>query len=221
MVKQDIEIRAFHTELRTDENESRIIRGLAIPTESRSELLGGEFYEVIRKSAVNEDLIKDNDIRLFVNHDESQGTFGRSKRGKGSLKLSITDKGLEFETELPDNAYGNYLLDGIRRGDFDEMSFAFMVDKDEWKQNNDGTYERSVISFRLLSEISVLSCEAAYSATNVSTRSLDAFKEEIRAKEEAEKQAEEERIKQENLSKFEEVENQLNDLYKDFLNLAY
>ena len=56
-MNNNIEIRAFQTELTTSEdNESRVIRGLAIPIESRSELLNGEFYEVIRSSAVNNDL---------------------------------------------------------------------------------------------------------------------------------------------------------------------
>lgn len=216
-IKNNIEIRSFQTELTTSEdNESRVIRGLAIPIESRSELLNGEFYEVISSSAVNNDLILNNDIRLLVNHDEGQGTYGRSKRGKGSLKLYITERGLEFETELPNNAYGNYLLDGIRRGDFDEMSFAFIVDKDEWKKNNDGTYERSIVSFGLLTELSVLSVKAAYSATNVNVRSLESYKEEVRAKEEAEKQAHVESLK-----KIAEIEDDFNDLYKNFLETAY
>ena len=216
-MNKNLEIRSFQTELTTSEdNESRVIRGLAIPIESRSELLNGEFYEVIRSSAVNNDLILNNDIRLLVNHDEVQGTYGRSKGGKGSLKLYITERGLEFETELPNNAYGNYLLDGIRRGDFDEMSFAFIVDKDEWKKNNDGTYERSIVSFGLLTELSVLSVKAAYSATNVNVRSLESYKEELRAKEEAEKQAQVESLK-----KIAEIEDDFNDLYKNFLYTAY
>ena len=184
MENKEIEIRSFQSELRTDEQNSRTIRGLAIPIESRSELLGGEFYETIRSSAVNEDLINSNDIRLYVNHDPAQGTFARSKQGEGSLKLTITERGLEFETELPDNAYGNYLLDGVRRGDFDEVSFAFCVDKDEWNKNDDNTYSRSIISFRLLSEISILSEKAAYSATNVSIRSLEDYKEQEKAENE-------------------------------------
>ena len=180
---KDLEIRSFKAECRSLDEESRTIRGLAIPVESRSELLGGEFYETIRSSAVNEDLISNNDIKLFVDHDPSQGTLARSKGGKGSLRLHITDRGLEFETELPRTAQGDYLLEGIRRGDFDEMSFAFRIDKDEWKKNEDGTYERSIISFRMVDELSCLSQKAAYSATNLSIRSLEDFKEAEKAEE--------------------------------------
>lgn len=173
----NLEIRSFQVELRANDDESRLIRGLAIPVESRSELLGGEFYETIRSSAVNEDLVKSNDIKLYVDHDSSQGTLARSKYGSGSLRLQITDRGLEFETELPRTSQGDYLLEGIRRGDFDAISFGFMVDKDSWSRNEDGTYERSIISFRTLAEISCLSQLPAYSATNLSIRSLEDFKQ--------------------------------------------
>ena len=173
----NLEIRSFQVELRANDEESRLIRGLAIPVESRSELLGGEFYETIRSSAVNEDLVKSNDIKLYVDHDSSQGTLARSKYGSGSLRLQITDRELEFETELPRTSQGDYLLEGIRRGDFDAISFGFMVDKDSWSRNEDGTYERSIISFRTLAEISCLSQLPAYSATNLSIRSLEDFKQ--------------------------------------------
>lgn len=214
---KDLEIRSYQTEFRAEEQEnSRVIRGLAIPVESRSELLGGEFYETIRSSAVDEALIKNNDIKLYANHDPSQGTFARSKFGEGSLKLSVTERGLEFETELPDNAYGNYLLDGIRRGDFDSISFGFIIDKDEWTKTEDGLYERSIISFRMIDEISVLAMLPAYSETNVSIRSLEDFKEAEKA-EELRKQE----IEQHNKEVFEEIENNFNSLYKEYLDTKY
>ena len=185
MKNKDLEIRSFQCELRaTEEENSRTIRGLAIPTESRSELLGGEFYETIRSSAINEDLINSNDIKLYLNHDMAQGTYARSKYGEGSLHLFITERGLEFETDIPNTAMGETLLEGIKRGDYDAISFAFAIDKDEWNKNEDGTYERSVISFRMIDEISILSMAPAYSATNVSIRSLEDYKEQEKAENE-------------------------------------
>ena len=179
MKNKELEVRSFQCELRAIEEEnSRTIRGLAIPTESRSELLGGEFYETIRSSAVTEDLINNNDIKLYLNHDMAQGTYARSKFGEGSLRLSVTERGLEFETDIPNTAMGETLLEGIKRGDYDAISFAFAIDKDEWSKNEDGTYERSVISFRMIDEISILSMAPAYSATNVSIRSLEDYKEQ-------------------------------------------
>ena len=184
MKKNNLEIRNITTEIRSTEENSRKISGLAIPAESRSELLYGEFYETISKDALTEDLINSHDVKLYVNHDAGQGTFARSKFGKGSLHLFVTDRGIEFETELPNTAYGDMLLEGIRRGDFDALSFAFAPEDEEWKDNGDGTYDRTIRSIAFLDEISILSCAPAYEATEVKLRSLENFKEEKRAEKE-------------------------------------
>ena len=188
-MKNKIEIRSIQSEIRSLEEGSRKISGLAIPSESRSELLHGEFYETISKDALTEDLINGMDIKLYVNHDPSQGTFARSKFGKGSLRLFITDRGMEFETELPNTAQGDMLLEGIRRGDYDALSFAFTPEDEEWYDNEDGTYSRTIRSIAFLEEISLLSLAPAYEQTEVNLRSLEQFKEEKR-------QAEEEKQKQ-------------------------
>ena len=184
-MKKNLETRNITTEIRSVDNESRKISGLAIPAESRSELLYGEFYEVISRDALTEELINNNDIKLYLNHDPSQGTFARSKYGEGSLRLFVTDRGIEFETELPKTAFGDALLEGIRRGDFDALSFAFAPEEDEWEDNGDGTYNRTIRSIGFLDEISLLSCAPAYEQTNVKLRSLEDYKEQ-RNKEKAE-----------------------------------
>ena len=178
MKNNNLEIRNITTEIRSNEENSRKISGLAIPAESRSELLYGEFYETISKDALTEDLINEHDVKLYMNHDSSQGTFARSKFGNGSLRLFVTDRGIEFETELPNTASGDELLEGIRRGDYDALSFAFAPDKEEWEENEDGTYNRTIRSIAFLDEISILSCAPAYEATEVKLRSLENFKEE-------------------------------------------
>ena len=180
----NIEIRSITTEIRSLDEESRKIAGLAIPSESRSELLGGEWYETISKDALTDELINSQDVKLYLNHDMSQGTFARSKYGKGSLRLFVTDRGIEFETEVPKTAFGDALLEGIRRGDFDALSFAFVPDKQEWQDNGDGTYNRTIRSIVLLDEISILSCAPAYEQTEVKLRSLEDFKEELRLEKE-------------------------------------
>lgn len=188
MKNSNLEIRSFISEIRSADTESRKVSGLAIPAGTRSDLLYGEFYETIEPKAL-EDVIERFDVKLYLNHDSSQGTFARSKFGKGSLRLFVTDRGLEFETEAPNTAFGDMLLEGIRRGDFDSMSFAFAPDDEEWKDNGDGTYDRTIKHIGLLDEVSILSLTPAYSATEVSCRSLDNFKEEQRkAKEEKDKE---------------------------------
>lgn len=208
-ISNNLEIRNITTEIRSNEENSRKISGLAIPAESRSELLYGEFYETISKDALTEDLINEHDVKLYMNHDSSQGTFARSKRGKGSLRLFVTDRGIEFETELPNTASGDELLEGIRRGDYDALSFAFAPDKEEWEENEDGTYNRTIRSIAFLDEISILSCAPAYEATEVKLRSLENFKEEKR---QAEDKKKEEILA--NLNKLSEEINEIQNTYK-------
>ena len=198
MKNNNLEIRNISTEIRAVNAESRKISGLVIPVESRSELLKVNnskllngvlyFYETISRDAVTEDLINSMDVKLYVNHDPSQGTFARSKHGKGSLRLFITERGLEFTTELPKTAFGDMIMEGILRGDFDAMSFAFVPDLENWSENEDGTYERTIRSIALLDECSILSCTPAYSATEVNTRSLENFKEQMKQEQEIRKQ---------------------------------
>ena len=135
MKNKEIEVRYIGS-VATDE-DSRTITGLAIATESRSELLGFGVYETIAKTAVTRDLIEKNDIKVYLNHDESRGTLARSKYGNGSLSLSVTERGLEFSFEAPNTALGDELVEGIRRGDYDAVSFAFRVGEDTWEENDD------------------------------------------------------------------------------------
>ena len=180
--KNKIEIRSFGSLLSTMEEDSRTVRGLAIPVESKSELLAGCFFEIMRSSAVNEDLIKNNDVQLFMNHNANLGTFGRSKFGAGTLKLEITERGLEFSCDIPRTPQGDSMVEGLRRGDIDCVSFGFYVGEDNWDENEDHTYTRSILSIDRLVEISVLSEQAAYPATECALRSLDNFKAELEEK---------------------------------------
>lgn len=182
MKKNDrIEIRSIQADFSFD--EGRKISGLAIPVNSQSELLyrnGKKFYETISPLAINDNLINSQDIKVYLNHDESQGTFARSKYGEGSLHLSITERGLEFEFEAPNTSFGEALLEGIRRGDYDAISFCFIPDeKSELVTfNEDGTLNRTINNILWLDEISILSCTPAYSATDVNIRSIDNVIEE-------------------------------------------
>lgn len=179
MKKNDIEFRSIQTELKS--SEGRLISGLAIPVNSQSELLSGKngvrFYEIISPFAVTDSLIQANDVRIFLDHDESQGTYARSKFGEGSLKLSVTERGLEFEFEAPETVFGDVLIEGIKRGDYDAISFAFISNpkKEEVTTNEDGTYTRIINEILWLGEISILSQLPAYEVTDVSVRSLNDF----------------------------------------------
>lgn len=174
----NIEYRTFAF---TDDNydaDSHVIRGLAIPVESRSQLLGGKFYEVIAREAVSQELIDQNDVRLLYDHNPAAGTIGRSKFGVGTLRLYVDDEGLKFECEIPNTPFGKTIEEGIRRRDIDSVSFGFYVGKYEKEKNADGTFNRRVLSFRKLVEISVLDVLPAYTDTQVAVRAIEEIEEQ-------------------------------------------
>ena len=171
-----IEFRSYSSELNV---ESRKISGLAIPVESRSQLIAGKFYETISRDAVSQNLILNNDVRLLVDHEPTRGSLGRSKYGEGTLKLTVTERGLEFDINLPETSFGEETLDAVKRGDIDALSFGFYVGKDEWHKNTDGAFERRILDIDKLIEISLLDIAPAYTATEVTMRSLEDFKRSL------------------------------------------
>lgn len=204
------EIRSLDIEFRNDEN-SREIDGYSIVWNSLSHNLGG-FYERILPEAID-NVIERSDVKLLLNHNEERGILGRSRNGKGSLKLTPDEKGLNFRTKAPKTALGDEALEYLRRGDATQCSFAFTVPEggDMWEKREDGSYLRTITKFDRLYDVSILTCTPAYEATSVSCRSFDEFKaheaEELRKaqEEEAKRQAEEEAAKeaerQENIKK--------------------
>ena len=167
----------------------RTIRGLAVVVDSWSKDLGG-FREMIRREALTDDLIKSSDVMLNIDHDPSK-VLARSKYGKGSLKLFLTDRGLEFETECPNTTTGNDLLEMLRRGDYSQCSFCFTIpaeDADLWYQSSDGLC-REIKKFDRLYDVSVV-YDPAYDQTEVDARckrmvqtfnKLDILEKEINA----------------------------------------
>lgn len=202
-MKNTLQIRSYNSEFTTD---SRTIHGLAIPVNSKSEYLRdleGSYYEVILPSALD-GLIEKNDVKVYLDHDPSQGTFARSKYGVGSLRLSVTEQGLEFDFEAPETVFGDALLEGIKRGDYDKMSFAFYVGESDWGAEN-GEDIHYIRSFAKVTEISILSLQPAYNATDVELRSLEEYKEE----------------RNKSIEKINAIEDSLNNLYKKYLDLEY
>lgn len=170
MENQNIEKRYNSIELRANK-ESRTIEGYAILFNSESEILGN-FIEVIERSAINENIINQSDIKLLYNHSEASGVLARSKYGKGTLSISIDERGVKFSTELPNTSLGNDILELVKRGDLDACSFAFTIEKDSWTKLKENMYKRTISQIKELFDFSIV-VTPAYSLTSVSTRSLD------------------------------------------------
>ena len=130
--KAIIEKREFRME--NAEYEGNTIRGYAAVYNSDSEWMGG-FYEQIATGAFDE--VMDNDTRAYFNHDENL-LLGRVS--SGTLRLGSDERGLYYEVDLPNTSYANDLVELMKRGDVNQSSFAFLIDRDRWEERDGKTY---------------------------------------------------------------------------------
>jgi HK97 family phage prohead protease len=172
-MNKELEIRNYQYEVRFEEND-RTIEGYAIVCNSESEDLG--FREVIAPEALV-GIIEKSDCLMLLEHDRKKGILARSKYGKGSLSLEVDDNGLKFRFTCPNTAIGDEAYEGVKRGDYQNCSFAFVADQDEWTKKDNGEYLRTIRSFKYIKDCSIVA-EPAYGATSVSCRSFDEFKAE-------------------------------------------
>ena len=176
-----LERRCIDIEFRAE--DSRKVEGYASVFNSRSKDLGG-FTEIIDPSAFN-GVIERSDVLALLNHDQDRGVLARSRKGVGSLSLTIDERGLRYEFEAPHTALGNELIEGLKRGDISTSSFAFTVSGERWDKDEDGRYVRTITQIDKLFDVSPVYNEA-YEDTTVALRSLDAIRAEEEEKEDEE-----------------------------------
>ena len=179
----NLERRSFDIEFR--EQESRKVEGYASVFNSRSKDLGG-FTEIIDPAAFN-GVIERSDVLALLNHDQDRGVLARSRKGVGSLTLTIDERGLHYSFDAPNTALGNELVEGLKRGDISTSSFAFTVAGEKWTKEEDGSYLRTITQIDKLYDVSPVYNEA-YEDTSVALRSL----EQVRAEEPKEEVEDEE-----------------------------
>ena len=169
------EVRTFNlTETRFESREdgTRRIVGHAAVFNQWSEDLGG-FREQIAPGAFAQALT--DDVRALFNHDTNQ-VLGRNKAG--TLTLLEDDRGLLSEIILPDTQLARDLEVLMKRGDINQMSFAFSIDKagQEWvKKGEDETWERTITQVARLYDVSVVTFPA-YPQTDAAVRALNDIK---------------------------------------------
>lgn len=169
---KDIEVRSFDIELRGEDN--RHIEGYGSIFNSRSVDLGG-FTEIIAEGAFD-GVIERSDVKCYLEHDANRGILARSRNGKGSLTLELDEKGLKYSFDAPHTNLGDEVVEGLKRGDYSQSSFAFTVESESWTKEEDGHYLRTINKIGGLYDVSIVA-NPAYEGTEVALRSLDAFKE--------------------------------------------
>lgn len=132
----------------------------------------GPFDERFAPGAFD-DVLTD-DVRALWNHDANT-VLGRTK--SGTLRLSIDERGLMTEIDLPESAAA--LREAIARGDVDQMSHGFTVEKDTWETTNKETGRelRTIEKVGKLYDVSPVTFPANPN-TDVALRSLEGAKEE-------------------------------------------
>ncbi len=174
------EIRNTSYEVTVD-NESRTVEGYAMLFDTPS--TGLSFTEVIERGALDGVLAK-SDVFALLNHNQNRGILARSNKGKGSLMLTVDQKGLKYRFEAPNTPIGEELLENLKRGEIDSSSFAFTVEKDTWERGSDGKTKRTIQKIAELYDVSPV-YNAAYSKTSVYKRGMENLEaEEQRASEE-------------------------------------
>lgn len=123
------------------------------------------FTERIAPGAFTRTLKSKNDIRAYVNHDDTR-LLG-STRAK-TLRIEDRPEGGWVEIDLPNTTDGNDIRELVSRGDISGMSFGFSTVKDSWSASGD---ERTLLEVRL-HEVSVVTSVPAYPQTTASVRNL-------------------------------------------------
>lgn len=109
------------------------------------------FTEYVSRGAFTKTLKDGADVRLLLDHAGAPLARTRS----GTLRLSEDERGLRVEADLdPTNPLAQTVLSALRRGDMNQMSFAFRTIRDSWSK--DGSvrelrevqlYDVSVVTF--------------------------------------------------------------------------
>jgi len=153
-----------------------ILTGYAAVFNSDSEDFGG-WKERIAPGAFARDLADNKDIRALINHDTSR-VIGRSSAG--TLSLEETDTGLFVEISLPDTTEARDLLENVKAGNIDGMSFGFRARDAEWaeaERAKDG--KKKKYDYRILKDVELIEVSAvafpAYPATSIAHRSYEEF----------------------------------------------
>lgn len=162
-------VRYARVELRADDKEKREVKGLAAVFNQVADM--GWFDEKIDEHAF--DKCDMSDVVLNFNHNDSALLAGTRNK---SLKLKVTNDGLEQESSIIDTTTGDDVLKLVRSGLIDKMSFAFEIDRDggqEWLINEgDEKEHRTIKKIKKLYDVSLVTFPA-YEGTSVSARNKE------------------------------------------------
>lgn len=96
----------------------------------------GGWVETLSRSAFDQTLRSDPDVQLLLNHEGLPLARTAHAGHPGTLKLGVDQHGLRIQASLdPSDPDVQGLIPKMKRGDIDEMSFAFRVKDQVWDDN--------------------------------------------------------------------------------------
>lgn len=127
----------------------------------------GWYEEKIDRGAFKRTLAEGPDVQLLVNHEGL--ALARTK--SGTLTLVEDTQGLKIEADLdPERQAAKEVASAIRRGDVDQMSFAFLPREQTWSEDRS---KRSITDAGLhRGDVSVVN-QGANPSTTIATRSRE------------------------------------------------
>jgi HK97 family phage prohead protease len=147
------------------------IAGYAAVFNTRSELLGGSFYEEIAPGAFDD--VLGLDVRGLFNHDPNY-LLGRT--ASGTLRLSVDARGLAYEIDPPDSqTVRDLVLAPLTRGDMSGSSFTFRIADggESWREEG-GVVIRTITRIAELRDVGPVAFPA-YPDAKAAQRSLEAW----------------------------------------------
>ena len=129
-----------------------VVRGVAVPYERLSHVIGGESRRGFREKFQRNAAQVSDDTVLMIQHDQNGVPLARV--GAGTLRFRQTSEGLMFEAELPESRPD--VREAIRRGDMAAASIGFILEDDgeRWMHSSSGSV-RTVLAARIL-EVSLV-----------------------------------------------------------------
>ena len=178
--------------LREEEGKAGIIEGVAIVTNKETVLWEGSDYrevEVIDPSCLNEEFLREQDIKLNLLHDRD-ATIARTPN---SLRIDAREDGLHFEASIPDCDLGKRAKALIENGTYKGCSFEFRAKDYEVSERTgaDGKTEY-LIRHKAFEKITALTIamDPAYEQTSVKAREIYNAEHQTEAEEAAKREAE-------------------------------
>ena len=183
------EVRFLQMEVRTEDENEGVITGYPIVFNQETDL-GHGIREVISPEAVGDGKVL-RDVALMVGHDFGMIPLAHSRNNNENSTMQLTpdEHGVHMKAvlDVKGNPKAAEVYSAIKRGDVSGMSFAFIVDKEEWEDVDTDSPLRRVTGFSKIFECSIVAFPA-YPGTSVQAASESAALESVMESLESERQ---------------------------------